>query len=118
MSFTNLIIEGDSSLPPDWKLCRGRGRKLQKSNMTKEQLEEENKLILEKNRLAAISSRRKKKNKMNTMEKKIQELEEIISSFNDKTLYAKMKSKIDTLQEVVSYQGETIKRLWEEKNTE
>ena len=61
MSYSYLNIPKNSSLPIDWKPSRGKGRIKQKSKMTKEQIEEERKLRLEKNRLSATNSRRKKK---------------------------------------------------------
>lgn len=115
MSFNHLIDPVKSSLPVDWTPSKGRGRIVQKSKMTKEQLAEEKSLILEKNRLAAKESRIKRKTKIEGMEKKIKELEEIVSSFNNKTLYKNMKKRIDILEEVANNQSQTIMNLVEQK---
>tara|TARA_R110002110_G_scaffold376173_1_gene585965 strand:+ start:328 stop:687 length:360 start_codon:yes stop_codon:yes gene_type:complete len=117
MSFENLIVPWKSSLPDDWKPSRGRGRTLQKSKMTTEQINEEKSIMLEKNRLAAKESRIKRKTKIEGMEKKIKELEEIVSSFNNKTLYKNMKKRIDILEEVANNQSQTIMNLVEQKNS-
>ena len=58
---TNLVIPRGSSLPSDHKPCRGRARATQLKHMTKKQKKEEQFLRLEKNRLAAMDVRKRKK---------------------------------------------------------
>lgn len=57
----NLVIPKGSSLPSDHKPCRGRARVIQLKHMTKKQKKEEQFLRLEKNRLAAMDVRKRKK---------------------------------------------------------
>ena len=105
-------------LPKDWKPARGRGRIVQKSMMTKEQIEEERNYRLEKNRLAAKKIRNKKKRKFEEMEERIKVLEAIISKKNDSNfidMIEEKNSRIEILEEVVSNQSDTIRRLLEER---
>ena len=109
-----------STLPKNHKPARGRKRSIQLRQMTKEQIEEEKFIRLEKNRLAAKGCRSKKKKKLEEMEEKIKYMKTMLSSKKIpsdliKTLEEKNR-KIDILQEVVQNQSATIKRMLEEKN--
>ena len=117
--YSNLL--NTSSLPPDHKPARGRGRIIQLSKMTKEQRRDEKMIRLEKNRLAAKGCRIRKKKKMCEMEERIAYLENMISSKSGgKNFIEELKKKeerIEILQEVLHNQSITIQRLLENKNT-
>ncbi len=102
-----------SMLPKDWKPARGRGRIKQISSMTKEQIEEERSVRLEKNRIAAKQTRQKKKLVLKQMESKIKTLEKIISSGKGGSDFLKILRKkddnINILQGVIESQSKTIK---------
>ena len=113
--YTHLL--NTSSLPVDHKPAKGRGRSLQLSKMTKKQREEEKLIRLEKNRLAAKDCRLKKKRQLTKMERKIEYLENIISSKKGaKDLIKELKKKeqrIEILEEVANNQSATIQKLLE-----
>jgi len=60
-SYINKSLNKPSVLKQGHKLARGRARIIQLRNMTKEEREEEHNTLLEKNRLAAIACRKRKK---------------------------------------------------------
>jgi hypothetical protein len=60
-SYINNSLNKPSVLKQGHKLARGRARIIQLRNMTKEEREEEHNTLLEKNRLAAIACRKRKK---------------------------------------------------------
>lgn len=72
------IINKLHVLPPDHKMARGRGRALQKAKMSKDQLEVEHYLRLEKQKEAAKKFRDKKKMYVKELESKISDLEKIV----------------------------------------
>ena len=106
-----------SSLPLNHKPAKGRGRSVQLSKMTKKQREEERLIRLEKNRLAAKDCRLKRKRQLTKMERRIEYLENIISSKKGaKDLIKELKKKeerIEILEEVVNNQSSMIQRLLE-----
>ena len=108
-----------SALPKDWKPARGRGRIKQISSMTTEQIEEERSVRLEKNRIAAKQTRRKKKRIHEEMEEKIKTLEKIIFSGKEGSDFLKiLKEKddnINILQGIVESQSKTIENFIKQK---
>ena len=74
----NLVIPKGSSLPSDHKPFRGRARIYQLENMTKKQKKEEQFLRLERNRLAAIEIRKKKKEYIFKIESQLKNLKKNI----------------------------------------
>lgn len=74
----NKILNKLNILPPNHKIARGRGRALQKAAMTKDQLEVEHYLRLERQKEAAKKFRYKKKMYVKELESKISDLEKIV----------------------------------------
>lgn len=116
-----------SILPANWEPKRGRGRSKQLQNMTFEQKREEKERRLEKNRIAAKNTRHRNKMRVEKLIETINNLKKIVSSKDSNSNYLKLleerdkliierdelKSKNEVLNDVISYQGETIQRLIE-----
>ena len=68
---TFLPLKEGSCLPHDHTIKRGRGRVRQLIEMTEREKQEENQAIMEKNKLAARESRKRKKLKEESIDKKI-----------------------------------------------
>ena len=113
-------MSDSSILPPNWVAKRGRGRTKQLKGMTLEQKREEKERRLEKNRIAAKNVRHRNKMRFQKMEETIKILKKIISSKDNTSNYLKLleerdalKSKNEVLNEIISYQSESIQRLTE-----
>ena len=78
-----------STLPKNHKPARGRKRSIQLRQMTKEQIEEEKFIRLEKNRLAAKGCRSKKKKKLEKVNHQKKKLNKILLNHKMRNLQLK-----------------------------
>lgn len=91
-SETPALVDREGLLPPDHRPARGRGRSIQLSSMTKEQIAAETVARNERNRQAAKECRRKRKEHVELLEARVEKLESVLSG-NRKTI-AELRAKL------------------------